>query len=331
VATQDPQRDLRKVADFLEFCLHGRGTWPPVPCDAAKLYLFFFWLRRHRTLGKGWRSALTWKTPVVRFLQTWQRDPFDTISLALLDRFKAGFNNITADTVTPVKLSISNAMFKAIWAQLDPADVSERVDRNLLMTFDIGGFRVGTLVLGSGKRKHEQIMRLKHVHFLPSIAAPMHCFVICPCTKTTRSTQPVGHVLAANPDCDSEKCAVKCLKDQVLMRRSQGAGDDDVLFANPRTGRPYSRNVFTTRLKRLIDRVASRRVGGRRLPNPPSTYFSGVSFRKSVLTRLMEQGVSATRISAYAHHKSVHSQMNYVCENFETTERTAAVLYVGLD
>jgi hypothetical protein len=66
-------------------------------------------------------------------------------------------------------------------------------------------------------------------------------------------------------------------------------------------------------------------------PNPPSMYFFGVSFRKAVLTRLMEQGVSVTRISAYAHHKSIDSQMSYMCKNYEATERTAAVLYVGLD
>ena len=75
---------------------------------------------------------------------------------------------------------------------------------------------------------------------------------------------------------------------QVELRERDGASRDDVLFSNPRTGKPYSKNVLNSRLKSLIDRVASRWIGDTRLPGKPSDFFSAVSFRKAVLTRLKE-------------------------------------------
>ena len=87
---------------------------------------------------------------------------------------------------------------------------------------------------------------------------------------------------------------------------------------------------MTAKLKALINRLASRSVGGRRIAGEPADYFSGVSFRKSVLQRLKDQNVSATRIASYAHHRSLSSQMSYVAENFEWAQNLQPALYHGL-
>jgi hypothetical protein len=200
-------------------------------------------------------------------MQPFQRDPFGVVSVAMVDRFKKGFTDTAVEAVRPVKLAIKTSLFKAMWEKLDASDPCERVDTNVLMTYNIGGFRVGTPVLGSSKRRYKQIVRMKHVCFLPSLEAPTWCFVMCPSSKTTPSTQPVGHVLgAANLDGCSAECVDACLRDQCLLWKSDGASRNDVMFANPRTRKRYSRNVFTTRVKWLIGKVASRRVGGRLMP-----------------------------------------------------------------
>ena len=137
-------------------------------------------------------------------------------------------------------------------------------------------------------------------------------------------------VLRANQSPTAATCAVKSLWRQVKRREREGATRDDVLFWNPRIRKPYSRNVFTTRLKQRVNMVASTTIGGRQLPGQPSDYIAGISFRKAVLQKLKDAGMQPTRIATYASHASIRSQMSYVAETFEAAGDIAGALYDGL-
>ena len=80
-------------------------------------------------------------------------------------------------------------------------------------------------------------------------------------------------------------------------------------------------------LKYYVDVVASRYVLGRRLPQLPSAYISGVSFRRGLLTRLANSGANPTLIAKFAHHRSIEAQMSYICETHEAPGVTAADVY----
>lgn len=331
MATLDQGKELPKVIEFIEFCIVSRGGWKVFPIRAAKMYRFFFWLVRRKNLGRSWASVLPYKRAVVRWAQSWQRDPFEVITPQLRDHLRKCFKNAVHEVVMQPKIMLSDELFIAIWEVLSDEDESEFVDKNILMVYKIAGFRAASLALGSDRRRWARVVRIKHVKFLPSRADPQRAFVLLPQTKTRPGCwQPVGHVISRNPDPESERCAVKRLLKQVELRERDGASRDDVLFSNPRTGKPYSKNVLNSRLKSLIDRVASRWIGDTRLPGKPSDFFSAVSFRKAVLTRLKEGGLSPTQIATYADHKSIQSQMAYVCETFQAAGDTAAVLYERL-
>ena len=137
-------------------------------------------------------------------------------------------------------------------------------------------------------------------------------------TKTSDEWRPVGHVVRPRPDGDLSRCAVARLHGYISQRRAAGAKPGDVVFTNPRNRRPYSRNVLSDHLKVYVDAVASRIVLGRRLPRLPSTYISGISFRRGALTRLANAGVQPTLIARFAHHQSIEAQLAYVCEVFVT-------------
>ena len=139
-------------------------------------------------------------------------------------------------------------------------------------------------------------------------------------------------ILRANPSAEARTCAVKSLWRQVRRREREGATGGDVLFANPRIRKPYSRNVFTTRLKQRIDAVASSQIGDVKLRHRPSTYIAGISFRKAVLQKLKDANMKPTRIATYASHKSIQAQMAYVAETFEVkgSGDMAKALYKGL-
>ena len=62
----------------------------------------------------------------------------------------------------------------------------------------------------------------------------------------------------------------------------------------------------------------------------PSTFISGVSFRKAVLQKLKDGGLQPTQIATYATHSSIQAQMSYVAESFEASGDIAGALYKGL-
>ena len=154
--------------------------------------------------------------------------------------------------------------------------------------------------------------------------------MLLPSTKTRPGWNPVGMILRRNPNVNAVTCAVKSLWRQVRRRERQGAHGNGVLFWNPHNKRPYSRNVFTSRLKSRIDRVAKPTLGGRRLKEKPSAHISGVSFRKAVIQKLKDMGMQPTQIATYASHRNIQAQMSYVAETYEASGDIAGALYKGL-
>ena len=62
----------------------------------------------------------------------------------------------------------------------------------------------------------------------------------------------------------------------------------------------------------------------------PSAYISGISFRKAVLQKLKDMGMSPSQVATYATHKTLAAQMNYVAATVESCAEVAAALYTGL-
>jgi hypothetical protein len=335
LTTLDPQLDATLVADFIRFCVRKRGCWPVFPITMDKLFRFFVFLRARGALGKGktneWTAALRWKRAIVRYALPWQRDPFEIVGEALVDSLRKRFKNSEQRTVSiAVKLCITLDLFLAIWTALSDDIPDEKVQRTLYLVYWLTGFRAATLVLGSDKRKWKRIVRMRHLTFIPNRRAPVRVLILLPCTKTTKEFEPMVHTLVEPAHPEIGMNGVRRLRDHYEERLAQGANAEDPVFINPRSSKAYSRNVMTARLKALINRLASRSVGGRRIAGEPADYFSGVSFRKSVLQRLKDQNVSATRIASYAHHRSLSSQMSYVAENFESAQNLQPALYHGL-
>jgi len=328
--TLDPQADTSRVASFIDFCIDSKKAWPPFPISAAKIYRWMFWLMRHRRLGRSWKSVLPYKAALVRWMAPHQDDPFIAVGEKAVDRLRKAFKKKFAESVTTPKLNIGDRLFNEMHRRTCAKQGRDAaVDRNLLELFKISGVRVSSLVLGTDKRRHQRIVRIKNVKFLPATGTPKAAFLLLPSTKTRKSWQPVGMILRRNRNRSAKICAVQAMQRQMAIRKAEGASKEDVLFANPRTGKPYSRNVFTTRLKSLVDKSAAWTVGDTYIGRP-SKYFSGISFRKAVLQRLKDAGLAPTQIASYASHKSIQAQMNYVCETYEAKGNIAKALYTHL-
>jgi len=328
--TKDPHLDKPKVKDFLLFCAKAKGAWPPFPITAAKLYRWFYSLMKRRNLGKSWKSILTYKKAVIRWAARFQTDPFDELSIGTREDLKKAFEVQFKVKPSQEKLQLTDDLFNGIMKTVDRTNVGDRIDGDLYTIFKVAGMRVTSLVLGSDKRRFERIVRLKHVEFLPSRQDRQRVFLLLPSTKTRSAANPVGMSLVRNTDPLSKTCAVKSLWSQVRRRERQGATGRDVLFFNVRNKRPYSRNVFTTRLKSRVDAVAAKSIGKHNRQIKPSSYISGVSFRKAVMQKLKDGGHQPTQIATYATHKSSRSQMSYVTETKETSSAVAGTLYKGL-
>ena len=151
--------------------------------------------------------------------------------------------------------------------------------------------RVSSLVLGTDKRRHQRIVKIKNVKFLPATGTPKAAFLLPPSTKTRKSWQPVGLILRRNRNRSAKICAVQAMQRQMAIRKADGASKEDVLFANPRTGKPYSRNVFTTRLKSLVDKSAAWTVGDTYIGRPSKIILQRHLLPKSSAATAQRRGI----------------------------------------
>jgi hypothetical protein len=328
--TKDQHLDGAKVRDFFMFCARGRGTWPVLPITAGKVYRWFYSIMRRKKLKSSWKSVLPYKKALMRWATQYQKDPFSVLDADVVDDMRKAFKAEFPVLPKQIKIQITDDLFAAVVLSLSPSNPIDRVDRDLYTVLKIAGTRVSSLVLGADKRRFDRIVRLKHVVFLPSSRNRQRVFMLLPVTKTRSAADPVGMMLERNHNPKSKVCAVESLYRQVRRRKRAGAKGNDVLFWNARSNRPYSRNVFTTRFKGRIDKVASRRIGNTKLKGKPSAYISGISFRKAVLQKLKDMGMSPSQVATYATHKTLAAQMNYVAATVESCAEVAAALYTGL-
>jgi hypothetical protein len=273
---------------------------------------------------------MVYKGALMRWASRYQEDPFAGLSKTALRGLKQAFTNTFLEKPEKLKIQITDEIFSAVMSSLDASSELDAIDADLYTVFKIAGTRVSSLVLGSDNRKWKRVVRMKHVTFLPDEATRHRAFLLLPATKTRHEYRPVGMILKKNPDEQASTCAVDSLWRQVCRRREQGASKNEVLFVNLNNNKPMSRNVFTTRLKKRVDMVCSRRIGNTRLKRPPSSYIAGISFRKAVLQKLKDAGLQPTQIATYASHKSINAQMSYVAETYQASGDIARALYNGL-
>lgn len=328
---KDPERDWSRVTDYLMFCVERAlpRSWPPLPLTAEKLTRFLFFIQRHRGLSTGWKSVQNWRRALVRWLAPVQIDPFVAAGQAFEDTVRASFNNYVPQRRT-IKVPMTTELFLAIWTLLGDGSALHELERTLYLLYYVGGFRAATFTRSSDKRGWKRLVRIMHVQFFDAANGRRSAFLCLPQTKTTAAWQPVGHVLQGHPSGDRERCAVLRLEDLINARLASGAKRTDPIFINPRNRLPYSRNVFVDHLRDYINVVASRYVLGRRLPRPPGSFVSAISFRRGAITRLSQAGRPPQEIARFAHHADVNSQRDYICETFECPGISAELLYRGV-
>jgi site-specific recombinase XerD len=139
------------------------------------------------------------------------------------------------------------------------------------------------------------------------------------------SKYPVISSVPFNSNTASPKrfCAATRLLELTRKRKRDGAGPDEALFVNPKSGGPLTTGVANSHLKKFLRKFCTKKG----LPPRYSKLFSLKSFRKAVATEMQKRGASPQSIAKHLKHASIDSQMSYICKYHKQNQQLEKDLY----
>ena len=314
------QKKRRQAATYIKkyftFCVDSAVT--PLPLTLVQLMRFAIWLPQNG-INSGWKGVKNYTGAVVKYNQVvGQPDPrnADPDLWALLrTRFK---NEVQVQRSTATKLPIRQPMVTALAIRavvIGTATATADMCNDSLANFS--AVRIGHFAPESaGDMRH--VLRWKDLVFLPSVDTCSMVFIQIDSTKSrhVKECRPtwtaVGRV-TSNPLVCPVRWAVE-------HYRANYRGDPEApIFANPQTGGPLTRGVYTTRMQtRLVEAVTNYLPGY----SIDIRNYSGISWRKGGITALSHQAarqrLHLNQVADFADHQDIATSRSYITDSIET-------------
>jgi hypothetical protein len=292
---------------------------------------FMFWLNHVRHISCDFKGARCYVAAVIRWAGM-NTNPLDTMPAAEARTLKQAYNKHAVIIHQP-KIALPKAMLRRLmryWCKTNSEEERTTRRESLLATatmlYVTLGSRAGNILLSTGPNKWKQVLLVGDVNSekfdsRPSKKAPL--FIVN--TRMKNSKYPVISSVPFNSNTASPKrfCAATRLLELTRKRKRDGAGPDEALFVNPKSGGPLTTGVANSHLKKFLRKFCTKKG----LPPRYSKLFSLKSFRKAVATEMQKRGASPQSIAKHLKHASIDSQMSYICKYHKQNQQLEKDLY----
>ena len=324
---EDGGQEDYKVRKFLTFkkAAGAQDLIPRNEAHNARIFTdFAWWLQRCSKVNATFKQVRTFVRAVHRRYGL-EGAPFDGLSSEELRELKFAYDKEVV-LVPRVNLAFNREDAAYVLKTLRKgAGHNDKALHSAFLVHLITSLRPGNVLKGSSDKKHLLVLKMSNVFERQGSDPCM--FILNDKQKNSRG-EPV---LTAVPFHKSTRkprrdCAATRLKDAYLKRKSEGAGHADCVFLNARSGLPLSTNCANSRIQKIL----GDRFEAQHKPREWCKFYTLKSARKAVASHMTDLGCAPQVVAGQLKHKSLQSQMSYICKFYKRRPDLVKALYKNL-
>ena len=317
---------LRKFQSFQE----ETGSGNP-GCDSAANAVLFenfcWWLQRCTEVHCDFKGAQSFLRITSRHFGV-EKEPFGAWPVAKFRKFKKTFND-NAVLIPKVNLAFDRKTAAFLLLELAKGEkLHDDISQKAMIICLVTSLRASNVLFSSNDKDHSLTLKMSNVLEQKASEDSVACMFIYNDRQKNSKKKPVLTAVPFNASSrnPSQDCAATILKEAWVKRAKEKASPEDSVFINTRSNRPLSAAIANKRIQEVLRSYFE----SKDKPVEWSKFYTLKSARKAVASHMEELGCAPQTIALQLKHRSLNSQMSYICRFYKNKPGLVRALYKGL-